>query len=88
MENFDRQMSASLANILVLPPVHEKIKKLFYKIAIDHNIDYRCYKVALKLIKSYDKQLRNKTESDIDWMNEIKQICNDNMQGNSNLDII
>ena len=41
VENFDQQMSASLANILVLPPVHEKIKKLFYKIAIDHNIDYR-----------------------------------------------
>lgn len=37
-DNQDFEMSASLANILVLPPVHEEIKKLFYDIAIQENL--------------------------------------------------
>ena len=63
----DQEMSASLANILVLPPVHEEVKKIFYKMAINENMRCKNYKVALKLIKSYDKQIEYPSEEELKW---------------------
>lgn len=71
----DQEMCASLANILVLPPVHEEVKKLFNRMAINENMRCRNYKVALKLLKSYDKQIKNPTEEDIQEVNNLKEEC-------------
>lgn len=35
----DLEMAASLANILVLPPVNEDVRKVFFKIAIEQNMN-------------------------------------------------
>lgn len=70
-----QEKSASLANILVLPPVHEEVKKIFYKMAIDENLKCKNYKVALKLIKSYDKQIKNPSENELNDINKTRDIC-------------
>ena len=76
----DLELSASLANILVLPPVHEEVKKIFYWIAIDENMHIKNYKVALKLLYSFEKQIKNINEVESERLEKFKVICNEHKE--------
>jgi len=75
----DREMSASYANILVLPPVKEDVKKLFFNIAISQNLKWKNYKVALKVIKAYHKQIQDSTTEELEELQKIQELCDSNM---------
>jgi hypothetical protein len=71
----NKEMVASLANILVLPPVDQEVKKYFYSIALKENINCKNYKIALKLLKSYDKQITSNTEQENEFIEGIRHEC-------------
>ena len=73
----ETELSSSLTNILVLPPVHEDVKKIFYWIAIDENMHIHNFKVALKLLSSFEKQIKNINEAEIERLEHFKTVCNE-----------
>jgi hypothetical protein len=78
----NNEMVASLANILVLPPVDEEVKKIFYNIALKENMNCKNYKIALKLLKSYSKQITSVTHQEKEDIENIRQQCEESKSEN------